>query len=132
MEKSKGIILRYGISVLFLITGILFNLFNIGNNNFFSFGSVGNWFIYIGFVSLAIITIRALSKKEIKKDERNYFIAAKANRVTFVLIILAAFVVMVCDGIKTITIPYHMFMSYFVCGIILAYLVSYKILEKYY
>ena len=132
MEKSKRIILNYGISVLLLVLGIIFNLFNIGSKDFLSFGSVGNWLIYIGFVSLAIVTIRALSKKEVKKDERNYFIAAKANRVTFVLIILAAFIIMICDGIKTITVPYHMFMSYFVCGIILAYLVSYKVLEKYY
>ena len=131
MEKSKGTILRYGMSVLFLALGVLFNSFNVGSRNFLSFGSVGNWLIYIGFVSLMIVTIRTLSKKERKVDERNYFIAAKANRITFIMIILAAFIIMVCDGIKTITLSYHMFMSFFVCGIILAYFVSYKILEKY-
>ena len=89
---------------------------------------MGTWLIYVGFVMLAVITLH--DKKRIV-DERMLFVATKASRITFAVIILFAFVVMVIDGVKSLDIAYSIFMSYFICGIVLLYLVSYKILLRY-
>jgi hypothetical protein len=59
-----------------------------------------------------------------------YFLANKANRITFLATIMIAFIIMIIDGIKTITVPYGLFMSYFICGITLFHLMTYKILLK--
>jgi len=81
---------------------------------------------------LAVITLQVISKKKRLVDERMEFVASKASRITFIIIILAAFIIMVIDGLKPIVVPYSYFMSYFICGIVLANLVSYKILLRFY
>ncbi len=120
---------RYGFALAITIAGIVFSYFKIGQE-FLGFASVGSWLIYVGFVMLAVITLQLISNKKRIVDERMEFLAYKAARITFVFIILAAFVVMIADGIKTITIPYSYFMSYLICGIVLVYFVSYKILLR--
>lgn len=60
------------------------------------------------------------------------FVAAKALRITFLSLLITSFITMVIDGIKAITIPYHMFMSYLICGLLIIYLVTYKILLRFY
>jgi len=122
---------RYGFAVILIMTGLLTLHYNIGNE-FLGFSSVGTWLIYVGFIMLAIITLQLISNKKRIVDERMQFIATKAARITFIAIILTAFIIMVVDGIKEITISYSYFMSYFICGIILIYLISYKILLRYY
>jgi hypothetical protein len=129
MEKKKQAIWRYSFAIIIILTGLILNYKNIGKE-FLNFNSIGNWLIYIGFVMLAIVTLQFISGKKRIVDERSQFIGMKASRITYVAIILVAFVTMVIDGIKTITIPYSQFMSAFVCGVVLVYLVSYKILEK--
>ena len=121
---------RYGFALIVIIAGIILNYYNV-NKEFLGFGSVGNWLAYVGFLMLIIITLQLVFNKKRVIDERMQFVATKASRITYVFIILAAFIIMVIDGIKTITIPYSYFMSYFICGIILVYLVSYKILLRY-
>jgi len=58
-------------------------------------------------------------------------VAAKAGRVTFVFIIIAAFAVMIADGIKPIAISYYMFMAYMISAIVFVYFVAYKVLLRY-
>lgn len=60
------------------------------------------------------------------------FIVAKADRITFLCLFLVAFVIMIFDGIRPITTPYYLFMSYLVCGLLLVYISSYKILSRFY
>jgi hypothetical protein len=113
---------------LFVIFGILLDYFGIGVKEFAGFGSLGTWLVYIGFVSIAIAALQAFVKKNRVVDERQEFVASKAMRVTFLLVVIAAFVVMVLDGLYAMTIPVHMLMSYFVCFMVLAYFISYHIL----
>ena len=129
MEKKKQAIWRYSFAIIIILTGLILNYKNVGKE-FLNFNSIGNWLIYIGFVMLAIVTLQFISGKKRIVDERSQFIGMKASRITYVAIILVAFVTMIIDGIKTITIPYSQFMSAFVCGVVLVYLISYKILEK--
>ena len=129
MEKKKQIFWKYGFAIIIILAGLVLNYKNIGKE-FLAFSSVGNWLIYVGFVMLVMITLQLANKKKRIVDERMQLIGMKTSRITYVFIILTAFVVMVIDGIKTITIPYSQFMSLFVCAIVLVYFVSYKIFEK--
>jgi len=130
-NSKKQIIWRYGFSLAVITSGLLFNYFNIGKE-FLGFASVGIWLIYVGFIMIAVITMQLLTKKKRKVDERSEFIAAKASRITFMGIIIFAFMVMIIDGIKEIGVSYSYFISYLLVGIVLLYLISYKILEKKY
>ncbi|MBU1135913.1 MAG: hypothetical protein KJ559_00165 [Nanoarchaeota archaeon] len=133
MENKTRVTIMYAIALVAFILGLLFNYFKIGSPHFQTFGSVGNWLIYLGFVGLIIATVRLIfvSKKK-TTDERMEFVATKALRISFLSLIIGAFIIMIIDGIKTITIPYHMFMSYLVCGLLLIYIIAYKILLKFY
>lgn len=132
MENKTRVMIMYAIALAMLILGLLLDYFKIGSPNFQIFGSVGNWLIYIGFVGLIIATVRLIfiSKKKKAVDERMEFVATKALRITFLSLIIGAFIIMIIDGIKTITISYHMFMSYLVCIILVIYFIAYKILLK--
>jgi uncharacterized membrane protein len=129
MDKKKQTFWKYGFAIIIILIGLILNYKNIGTG-FLNFDSIGNWLIYVGFVMLTIVTLQFISDKKRIVDERMQLIGMKASRITYVAIILVAFITMVIDGIKTITIPYSRFMSTFVCGIVLIYFISYKILEK--
>ncbi|MBN1502284.1 hypothetical protein JW930_01965 [Candidatus Woesearchaeota archaeon] len=131
MEKKKKATYMYFISIAWMILGMLLNYFKLGRDDYSSFGSVGNWLIYIGFVGLIIATVRAFISKKKLVDERMHFVAAKANRMTFLALVTAAFIIMIIDGIKPITMPYHLFMSYLICSILLIYFVVYRILLRF-
>lgn len=126
---SKKLIWRYIFAASIIILGIILSYFNIGNE-FLGFSSVSLWLIYVGFIMIIVISLQALFKKKRVVDERMEFIASKASRITFVGIILFAFMIMILDGIKPIEFPYSYFMSYFICGVVLLYLISYKILLR--
>lgn len=134
MENKTRVTIMYAIALVALTLGLLFDYFKIGSPTFQIFGSVGNWLIYTGFIGLIIATVRLIfvSKKKKTIDERMEFVATKALRISFLSLIIGAFIIMIIDGIKTITIPYHIFMSYLVCGLLLIYIVAYKILLKFY
>lgn len=134
MVKPKSdirIILRYSFAVAMLLVGLIANKYNFGNE-FLGFSSVGNWLIYIGFVMIAVVFLQSLVKKKRVVDERMLFVASKASRITFLFIIMFSFVIMIVDGFNKIDMQYSYFMSYFICIIILVYVISYKILLKYY
>jgi len=132
IESGTRAKLMYGIASSMLILGLLLNYFNLGTSNFAGFSSVGNWLIYLAFVGLMISTVIALSKKRRAVDERMEFISTKALRITFLSLFVASFIIVIIDGIKAITIPYHMFMSYLVCGLLIIYFITYKILLRFY
>ncbi|MBN1275266.1 hypothetical protein JXA12_03160 [Candidatus Woesearchaeota archaeon] len=128
--NKKNSAWRYGFAIILVISGLILSYLNIGDE-FLGFSSVGSWLIYVGFIMLAIITLQLMSNKKRIVDERMQFVATKAARITFIGIILFAFVIMVIDGIKPINIAYSYFMSYLICGIVLLYLVSYNILLRF-
>lgn len=129
-QESKLLAL-YAWGIGLMVLGLILNIFHIGQPNFNSFGSVGNWLLYVGLISLIVGIFKQMRKSKKVTDERMYFVAAKANRLTFLSVVLISFAVIVIDGIWTITIPYHLFMSYFILAIILIYAAIYKILLKY-
>ena len=122
---------RYGFALIVLVLGLLLSYFKIGNT-FLGFSSVGTWLIYIGFIMLAIITLQFFSNKKRIVDERMIFIANKAMRFTLLSLIIIAFIIIVIDGVNTITIPYHLFMAYLICLLLIIYVISYKILLRKY
>jgi len=132
MENKTRAKIMYGFAIVMLVMGLLFNYFNLGSSNFQIYGSVGNWLIYLGFVGLIIATVRAISRKRKTVDERMEFIATKSLRISFLFLIGLSFIVMIIDGIKTITISYHIFMSYLVSAMLMVYFIAYKILLKFY
>lgn len=121
---------RYIFAFAIILIGAILEVYSI-RKEFFGFQSVGSWMIYIGFIMLAVITLQIIVNKKRIVDERMTWIAFKASRITFVLLIIGAFIVMIADGIKTITIPYHLFMGYAMSYMMLVYFIAYKILEKY-
>ncbi len=131
MKSKKELIWRFSFSISLIILGLLLEINNI-SREFLGFNSIGNWLIYVGFIILAITTINLIFKKERKVDERMQFIGMKSGRITFLVIILISFFIMIFDCIKEITTPYYLFMSYWISGIVLVYFISYKILEKKY
>jgi len=133
MKEKTKLILRYGLSLVLIAMGLLLNHYGLGSPEFTIFGSIGSYLVYIGFVMLLITAVRQIFvKKEKKTDERMEFVAAKASRVTMVFMILGAFAVVLLDGIQPITMPYHLFVSYSVCAILLVYMISYYLLLRRY
>ncbi len=128
--RKRKMVWRYSFAASIILLGIIISYLSIGNE-FFGFPSVSLWLIYVGFIMIIFASLQALSKKKRIVDERMEFIAAKASRITFIGIILFSFIIMVIDGIKSIEFPYSYFMSYLICGIVLLYLISYRILLKY-
>jgi len=126
---KKQLIPRYLFGAGLLVIGIVLNMLGIGDE-FFSYESVGNYLIFVGLLILFISTIFYVTKKKKVIDERMEKIGYKASRITFSIILLVAFLIMIIDGINKISIPYQLFMSYFICGILLVYIITYKIIER--
>lgn len=124
MEK----LFRYTFAIIIIAAGILFQYLQIGNE-FLGFPSLGIWLIWIGFVMLLVIVLNTKKRKE---DERTQMLALKASRMAFVSFIFGAFIIMIIDGINTISIPYSIFMSNLVACVVLIYFISYKILARIY
>ncbi|MBN2142333.1 DUF2178 domain-containing protein [Candidatus Woesearchaeota archaeon] len=122
---------KYGFGIAVILLGAILNLTTAGQGEFLGFGTVGNWLVYVGFISMAIVTLQAMSSKKRVVDERMLHVAAKANRVTFLAVLILAFVIMIIDGLRPITMAYHMFMSYLVCYMMIVYFISYKAMLKY-
>ena len=131
IKFSSREIIRYSFALIVIIAGIILSYFKLGQE-FLGFTSVGSWLVYIGFVMLAVITIQFFSNRKRVVDERMLFIAGRATRVAFLSLVIFAFMIMILDGIKPITLPYHLFMSYLICGLMLVYFISYKILLRFY
>ena len=133
MKNKTRVTIMYFLALAWLTLGLLLNHFNLGSSDFQIYGSVGTWLIYLGFIGIIIATVRLLvPKKERVVDERMEFVAAKSLRIAFLCFFILAFVIMVIDGINSIKTPYHLFMSYLVCVILVIYIIAYKILLRFY
>jgi uncharacterized membrane protein len=128
---EKKITMRVIFSVILIVAGIIINLL-VSPKEFFGYNSVGTYLIFCGMLILALALLRGFVLKPRKYDERMMAIALKSTRLTFIIFILSAFALMIIDGIKPITLPYSIFLSYFVCFILLCNIVIYKIMLKYY
>ena len=132
MTKNRRRIIKYGFASALLILGLVLNYFNLGTQVFTVYGSVGSYLAYMGFMGLIVATLTEMWRKDKITDERMQFVATKALKSTFLCLVLAAFVIIVADGISPITMPYHLFMSYLVAGILAAYYISYQVLLRRY
>jgi uncharacterized membrane protein len=128
--NKKNLIWKYNFAFILIFLGIIFSYLKLGTE-FLGFSSVGLWLIYVGFIMLIVVTLRLIYNKKRIVDERMQFVSTKAARITFIGIIMFSFIIMIIDGIKSIDIAYSYFMSYLICGIVLLYLVSYKILLRF-
>jgi uncharacterized membrane protein len=113
----------------FIITGLALNSLGISGSGFGGFETAGSYLIYVGFIAMLLGGLAMFSKKKLV-DERMMFISSKAMRLTFMAFMVFAFAVVIGDGISRITMPYHLFMSYLVCGMLLFYVAAYTILLR--
>jgi hypothetical protein len=132
MERKTRIALKTVWVLALIAGGLLLNHFQVGEKPFAGFGSLGTYLIYIGFFGIFVIGLAELVRKKKVVDERMEFVAAKALRFSFLFVVAVSFIVILIDGIQPITLPYHLFASYLVCGMLLAYFVSYRILLRFY
>jgi len=124
--------MKYGFAFALLVLGLVLNYFDLGTEGFSVYGSVGSYLAYMGFMGMIVATLTEMWRKDKIVDERMQFVATKALKSTFLCLILAAFVIIVVDGISPITMPYHLFMSYLVAGLLAAYYISYQALLRRY
>ncbi len=125
----------YSFGILIIIAGLALNMLGIkGNEALTGFGSVGNWLIMIGVISIFIATLKAFDILGKRKpvDERVEFIAARASRLAFMAFLVVAFAIMVADAVHPLAAPYFTVMSGLICGMVLAYAMAFKVLERRY
>ena len=132
MKKATRMTSKFAFALTLLITGLVLNNVGLGAGNFGAFDSVGTYLIYVGFIGLLLVGLAAAWVKDKLVDERMQFVATKAIKLTFVFFVAVAFLIMIIDGIEPITMPYHLFMSYFVSGILAFYFVSYRLMLRRY
>lgn len=130
--SKKSTISKIIFGTILLLTGLLLNFFKIGTKNFFSYNSVGSYLIIVGILIILISPILFYKRKNKIIDERQEKIGYIASRITFIIIILSYFTIMIIDGIKKITTPYSTFMGNLIIALTLTYIIIYKILEKKY
>jgi len=130
INTQKNIKTKYAAAIGIILIGILFQIFEIGGNNFAGFPSLGMWIIFTGFITTAIISMNVFSKKEKIIDERMEHIGYKASRLTTLLLILALFATMVIDGIQPLNTRLYMYASFLISFYIFTYLLSYKLIER--
>lgn len=128
MDKNK--FFSFGMGLAILVTGLVFKYFGIGSD-FFAFGGLGNYLIVISVITVIITSLSAAMVKRRKIDERMMKAAYEAGRISFALIFLACFIIMLWDAIRPIDVSYFTFMGYFMCGILVVYMVVYKIVLRW-
>jgi L-asparagine transporter-like permease len=128
--NKKRLVVKLFFGFLCIVLGIILNYLKIGQSDFAGFSGVGSWLIYVGLISLILGVILQFRKKDRIVDERMISNSNKATRIVWVFIFLFCFAIMIIDGIKSIEISYYMFMSYFVCLLLIVYFISYKIIDR--
>ncbi|KYC45446.1 MAG: hypothetical protein APG12_00137 [Candidatus Methanofastidiosum methylothiophilum] len=129
---KKGMIYRVVFIAVLMVSGLLLNFYNIGENELFGYSTVGNYLIYIGFVMILVTSMMYFTKREKIIDERIEMIRYKAGTMTFMAFIFFAFAIIILDGIQPITMRYSLFISYMVCAILVFYVIAYKVLDRKY
>ncbi len=133
--KSRRTAFSYAFGLVVIAVGFVLDVLGIkGNEELSGLGGVGNWLIMVGVVALFVATLRAFKilGKRNQVDERVEFIAARASRFAFMVFLLIAFAIMVADAVHPITTSLFMLMSGLICGMVLAYALAYKALERRY
>lgn len=97
-----------------------------------SLGRFSSWIFPISFVGIISFSIIIYLSKEMKKDERMEQHSKSAIKITFIFSILLTIITMIIDGINPIKIPISMFLIYFLTGMLVCYILTYKILLKIY
>ena len=97
-----------------------------------SLGRFSSWIFPISFVAIISFSIIIYLSKEMKKDERMEQHSKSAIKITFIFSILLTIITMITDGINPIKIPISMFLIYFLTGMLVCYILTYKILLKIY
>jgi hypothetical protein len=64
LNTQKNIKTKYVAAIRIILIGILFQLFEIGGNNFAGFPSLGMWIIFTGVITTAIISMNFFQKKK--------------------------------------------------------------------
>ncbi|MCC7572490.1 MAG: hypothetical protein KO464_03770 [Candidatus Methanofastidiosum sp.] len=129
---KKGMIYRIIFIAVLMISGMLLNFYNIGENELFGYSTVGNYLIFIGFVMILATAMIYFTKREKIVDERIEMLRYKAGTMTFMVFIFVAFAIIILDGIQPITMRYSLFISYMVCAILVFYVIAYKVLDRKY
>jgi uncharacterized membrane protein len=93
-RTGRSLLIKYAFAFCALIAGIALNALGVGSSSF-TFGSVGNWLMYIGAVTAIIATVSLFRDKEKIVDERAEKIGYKAYRMASVAFLLLAFALMV-------------------------------------
>lgn len=119
---------KFGMGSVFIITGLVMNSLGVGGS-FDGFGTAGTYMTYVGFIAIIIGILTMFRKKKVV-DERMLFVASKSARLTFMAFMVFAFAIVVIDGINPIKMPYNLFMSYLVCGMLLFYTAAYTVMLK--
>lgn len=130
MKINKKQMFGFGLAFVSFIAGILLHQFRVGEQPYLGFSSAANWLIWIGSAITIVTMLRLIRRKEQLVDERMLAAAGKANRMVFLLVIIAGFIIMLIDGIKPIELSLGMFMAYLICGMMLAYSIAYKLILK--
>jgi uncharacterized membrane protein len=131
MDQTARLVMKYSFGILLVLLGLVLKLLGVGRNAFLGFGSVADYLLYVGVLAVIIVTLSSYISGKRIVDERMVAVSSKASGITFVVLVMACFVIMIIDGIRPITVPYSMFMGYPVCGIVLVHLISYKVLLRY-
>jgi hypothetical protein len=117
-------------AVIMIIIGIILEVTTNSKSDFFGFHSVGGYLITIGVIFFIVIGLYAAFFKERKIDERMMLHAYKSGRITYAILILVAFSIMIIDGINPITISYRTMMAYFIVGSTIVLMISFWFMTK--
>lgn len=134
-KVSRTRILKWALGIILfgIVFAISFNQFRISTNGAGTVNStLGLLLYFIGFAALTVFVVRIIWKKTRNNDERADFIGKKALGLTYLALIIEAFVIIITDGISPIATPYHLVMTYLVVISLVVYLISYRILSKFY
>ncbi len=129
---KKGMIYRAVFVIALIALGLTLNFYSIGSSDFFGYSTVGNFLIYIAFIMILVTAVNYFKKRDRIIDERIEMVRYKAMTLTFMASIVAAFAIMILDGISPITMRYSTFASYAVCAALIFYVVAYKVIERKY
>ncbi|MDD3263828.1 MAG: DUF2178 domain-containing protein [Candidatus Nanoarchaeia archaeon] len=130
INSKRNLIIKSIFVLVFFITGILLNVFNIGKKDYFGYSSVGSYLIFCSFLLVFIIVLRYKIQKNKIIDERMEKIGYLASRATFSFIFIMGFILMILDGIYDFTWSYSTFISNSIMVILIFYLISYKLIER--
>ena len=126
---KKHLVWKYVFSVFLILLGGTLEIFGLGKS-FGGFESIGIWLIYVGLLSGILSLISYKRKKNKIVDERMEKIGYHASRITFLILFIALFLILILDKIITITIAYSEFLSWIIMGTLIVYVIVYKFLER--